>query len=306
MIVTFAKPGYLIYLAIVPLLVLLHFALIGRQKKRAMKFANFDAMSRVQGVELLSKNIFFLLLTSIVVALVVFSLADMTIQTVIPASSYSFIIALDTSRSMEATDYLPTRLEAAKQTAKDFIDSTPLGTKIGVISFSGNAFIEQSVTNDKELAKQAIDRISISSIGGTDLSEPIITGSNLLKGEDAKAIILLGDGQINVGTIADAIDYANKNNVLVHTIAIGTPAGGKTTYGISKADIDSLKALSFGTDGKFFNAVDKSALSSAYISVLHLQIKKVDISISNYLLLAALGVLVVEYFLFNARYKVLP
>lgn len=306
MIITFAKPVYLVFLTIVPVLVFMHFYLIKRKKKVALKFANFDAISRVEGVDLLSKNIFMLILTSLIVVLLIFSLADMKVIRTIPTSSFSFAIAIDASRSMEATDFTPSRLEAAKSSALSFVDATPTGTKIAVVSFSGNSFIEQSLTDDKILIKQAINNIPLSMIGGTDLAEAVITSTNLLKGEDAKSIILMSDGQINIGSIDEAVSYANDNNVIVHAIAIGTVEGGNTTYGLSKLDEDSLKALSYNTNGKFFNAVNKEELSRSYQELMNLKTKAISQSISDYLLIASVILIVLEFILLNSKFKGLP
>lgn len=304
--IIFAKPVYLILLAIIPLLVFMHFYLIKRKKKTALKFANFEAISRVEGVDILSKNIFILILTSLVVILVVFSLADMKIVRTIPASSFSFALALDASRSMEATDFAPNRLEAAKSSAIAFVDTVPAGTKIAVVSFSGNTFIEQDLTDDKILIRQAIKNIPLSSIGGTDLAEAVITSTNLLKAEEAKSIILISDGRINVGTVDDAIGYANDNNIIVNTIAIGTVEGGETSYGLSKVDEDSLKALAYNTEGKFFKALDKEELTNSYREIMALKTKKVPLTMSNYLLIGAVILVALEFILLNSRYKTLP
>ena len=109
--------------------------------------------------------------------------------------------------------------------AKDFVDAIPYEINIGVVSFSGSSYIEQDVSLDKSDIKNAIGNIELSGFGGTDLYEAVITSTNLLENEENKAIVLLSDGQINVGTIGDAIDYANENDVIIHTIAMGTKEG---------------------------------------------------------------------------------
>lgn len=302
----FIKPSYLIFLAAIPLIIFLHFYMLKRKRSHALRFANFNAIARVKGVDLLSKNVVVLSLTILVALLLILSLSGVKIQRTIYASSFSFVIAIDSSQSMEATDFFPTRLEAAKSTALDFIDVSPLGTRIGIISFSGNSFIEQDITEDKEFAKLAVEGIPLSSIGGTDLKEAIITSTNLLEGEEAKSIILLSDGRINVGTIDDAISYANEHDVIIHTIGMGTESGGLTSYGLSKIDEDSLKALSFNTGGNYFRADSVELLSESFNQIIELKFKKVTIDISRYLLLAALVLFIIEYILISTRYRILP
>ena len=159
------------------------------------------------------------------------------------------------------------------------------------------------MTDSKSLIKDAIKGIESSEISGTDIGEAVITGTNLLKGEESKAIILLSDGQINVGNIEEIITYANDNDLAIHTIAIGTEQGGETSFGVSKLDEDSLKSLAYNTGGAFFRALDKKELSSSFNSAIQVTRKKVGINLSNYLLIAAILVFTFEYFLVSSRYR---
>lgn len=304
--ILFTSYIYLYFLLLIPAVILIHFLTLKWKRSRALQFANFEAIAKVKGVDLLSKNILILVLTSLIIAVLVLSLAGMQIQMSLDATDFSFGITIDTSKSMEATDFPPTRFEAAKETAIDFIDLVPTATRVSVISFSGNAFIEQTLTTDKTVLKQAIAEIPLSTIGGTDLLEAIITSSNILEGEESKAIILISDGQINVGTIDDVISYATDNSVVVHTIGIGTEEGGATSFGFSKLDEESLQALSFNTGGEFFRANNKEELRESLSSILELKTKKVFVDISSLLLIIGLVLFVLEFVLINTRFKIFP
>ncbi len=306
MIVYFAKPNFLLLLGLVPLIILIHFIVLRRKRAFALKFANFEALARVKGVDLLSKNIVVLIITILMIILLTFSLSGISMNRVIYSSSSSFVIAVDTSRSMEAIDISPNRLEAAKDAALSFVEGLPAGSRVGIISFSGNAFIEQEVTDDKTLLRQGIGRIQLSSVGGSDLGEAVITSSNLLKGEEVKSVILISDGQINVGTLEELIDYANQNGVIVHVIGIGTEEGGETTYGSSKIDREALQSIAYNTNGKFFEIGTKESLDQSFSDVLELRIKKVPLNLSPYFILGALFLFILEYILVNTRYRMLP
>src|SRR6185437_9649867 len=115
----------------------------------------------------------------------------------------------------------------------DFVDNAPLGTKIGVISFSGSSLIEQRVTDDKLSVKNAIRGVNISYIGGTNLYDALLSSAVLLENQQNKAVIILSDGQVTIGDLNQAIDYATKNGIVVHTIGIGTLLGGNASYGFS-------------------------------------------------------------------------
>ena len=306
MTINFTHPENLLFLFLVPGIIFVHFFSIHLRKQKSLRFANFEAIARIKGIDIYSKNLVLLGLSCIVIFLIVFSISGLTIQREIQTSGFSFVLALDSSRSMEANDFRPNRMEAAKRTAKAFVDAVPAGTGIGVISFSGNALIEERVTDDKSLIKGAINDINITFVGGTDIYEALITASNLLDKEENKAIILLSDGQMNVGALEEAIGYAVKNEVTVHTIAIGTLEGGQTSYGLSKLDEDSLKAISFNTGGRFFQAGNLGQLIGSFEDILDVKKKNVAFSLSNYLLIAALLVFILEYTLFNIHYKMFP
>jgi Ca-activated chloride channel family protein len=303
---TFSHPYYLVLLAVAPLIVFIHFISLRHKGGYALRFANFEAISRIRGIDLYSKNIFVLVLTILVSVCLVFSLSGLTVQRTMSASAFSFVIAIDSSSSMSANDMVPDRIGAAKKTAIEFVDAAPVGTYFGVVSFSGNALIEQAITQEKAAVKNAIENIGISPVSGTDLYEGIVTSTNLLVTQEAGAVILLSDGQINVGDLDDAITYANTNNVLIHSIAIGTPEGGKTSYGMSKVDEESLQSVAFNTNGRFFRATNTDELASSFNDIIEYKVRNVSFDLSKYLIICAILLFVVEYLLINTRYKIFP
>lgn len=304
--ISFTHPFYLFLLVVIPLIIFIHFISLRHKGGHALRFANYEAISKIRGIDLYSKNITILILTILVSVLLIFSISGFTIQRTMSASAFSFVIAIDSSTSMEAEDIIPDRITAAKNTALDFVDNVPIGTKFGVISFSGNALIEQGMSAEKSLIKNAISNIDLSIISGTDLYEGIVTSTNLLLSEEAGAIIMLSDGQINVGDLDDAIAYANSNNVLIHSIAIGTPEGGQTRYGLSKLDEDSLKTIAYNTNGEFFRAKNNDELLASFNSILEYEVRNVAFNISKHLAIIALLLFLFEYLLINTRYKIFP
>lgn len=287
-------------------MLIMHFIFLSKKRSRALKFANFNALAKIKGVDIISKNISILLLSIIVVVLVTFALSGMTIYPWVETSFFSFVIAIDSSRSMEAKDLFPSRFEVAKETAATFIDNAPVGTKFGVISFAGNAYIESELTEEKSFTKNAIRDIPLSYIGGTDLYDAIVASVNLLEKENAKSMILISDGQINIGGITEAIEYAQKRGVMIHTIGVGTREGGQTTYGISKIDEDSLKAISYSTGGIYFPVENKKQMEEAFEKILTVRKRQISLNLSPYLLIASLILIFIEYILFNTRYSILP
>jgi Ca-activated chloride channel homolog len=306
MLLSFTHPQYLFLLLLLPIIILLHFFLLKVKRANAVRFANFEAIARIRGIDLYSKNIIVVSMTVIITVCIILSVSGMVVQRDVISSANSFVIAIDSSQSMEANDILPSRIEVAKNTAREFVEQSPAGTKIAILSFSGNAFIEQSLTEDKSLAERGLDSVELSSIGGTDPAEAITAATNVLALEDGKAVILLSDGRINVGNLDGALEYANKNNVVVHTIGIGTEQGGQTAYGISKIEEESLQAAAYTTNGKYFRVQDEADFAEAFKEILEYKLKKVSFDISREMLLIALGLVFIQYILINTRYKVFP
>jgi Ca-activated chloride channel homolog len=302
----FTKPSYLVLFVMVPIIIMIHFLTLRRKRVHALKFANFDAIAKIKGIDLISKNISILILTLIIASLMVLSLSGLMINREVEASSFSFVVAVDSSNSMEANDLVPTRLDAAKEVASSFVDKVSPGSEIGIVSFSGNSLIETDLTDDTIILKQAINKIRLSSVGGTDLHEAVITASNLLEGEDAKSVILLSDGRINVGTVDDVILAANRKAIVVHTIGIGTLEGGETRYAMSKLDEDSLTSIAYNTGGKYFRVQNRAQLQDSFGDIIEFKMKKVATNVSHHLLLVAIFLIVLEFILINTRYKTIP
>lgn len=303
---SFLHPQYLWLLFAIPVIFFIHMFALSNRKKKALKFANFDAIARIQGIDFFSKNVVVLMMNILIAAFLIFAVSGLTFHVTAQSSSFSYVLAIDSSQSMEADDFDPDRITAAKQTAVRFVNEAPIGTRFGVISFSGGSKIESDMTERRDEIKDAIFGISISGFGGTDLYEAVLTSSNLLKNEEHKAVILLSDGQINVGNIDDAIDYANYNSVIVHTIGVGTVEGGNTQFGISKLDEDSLKGLAYNTEGEYFNSLDAENLSRTFTGLYDYTTKKVAIPLFDYLIIFALVLLILEFFIANTKFVNLP
>ena len=106
-------------------------------------------------------------------------------QTVVslPKVEGTVILAFDVSDSMAADDLKPTRLEAAKAAARDFIEKQPIGVQIGVVAFSDNGFSVQVPTNDQTAILAAINRLEPTR--GTSLATGILVSLNTIAGMNA-------------------------------------------------------------------------------------------------------------------------
>ncbi len=307
MFFTFDSPDYLLFLIFVPILFLVYFLSIKKTGSRAISFANIKAIEKIKGVSLFSKNFSILILFIILVFLLSFSLSGMVVHVEKESTEFSYVLAIDSSESMTAEDYSPNRLGVAKKSAINFVDSFPQGIKLGVVSFSGITKIENKVTEDKLAIKNSIRKINPSEVGGTNLLMPIQTSVNLLNDENAKAIILLSDGQINVQSLEEVISYSNENNVVIHALGIGSEEGGKVNdYFLSKIDKDSLKSLAYSTGGKYFHISSEKELNNAFNDVIDFTHAKFSFSLKNYLLISSIILICIIWILWCTRFKIIP
>jgi len=303
----FLYPRFLLLLLLVPFFVFVYFFSIAYNKKKAVLFANFEAMERFYDVEFFSKNFLALYVNLAVLLLLVFSLAGTSVAFNIDTSSFSYVIAIDTSNSMSTVDVVPDRINAAKSAAKDFVDLLPLGVEVGVVAFSGDALVMQELDTSKLKTKMAIDNIDFGVIQGTNIYNALISANKLFEGRQIKAVILISDGQLNVGDAPQITRYVNRNNLVVHTIAIGTEEGGLTDYNtISKVDEDFLKALSFNSGGEFFRAMDIKDLGDSFSILIRETNREVTIDLTFYLLIVAIIIFSILWILYNLRFKIVP
>jgi Ca-activated chloride channel family protein len=291
-------------------MLLAHYLSLRFTRRKALKFANFPAIERITGKKMLSKNYTLLVLRLATLCLLIFSVAGTTFWYEGQTTDFDFMLALDSSGSMLATDYTPDRMQAAKSAAMMFVDNLPGKSTIGVISFAGVSFIKQKPTSDLEKVRSAISNISIERVGGTAIGSAIITSSNLFaESERAKVLILLTDGQNNVGPSIDtAVDYANENHLTINTIGIGTEEGGalpNLTF-VSKLDTDTLKIISNSTGGTYYGARNETELSNVYREIALSSVQKISVNLSLLFLFLAIIMLFAEWGLANTKYRTLP
>ena len=310
--IAFANPSYLWFLVAIPLMVLAHFVSLRFTKRKALKFANFPAIEYVTGERILSKNYTLLAIRLVTLFLLILAVSGAVLWYEGESANTEFVLAIDASGSMMASDFEPTRMEAAKNSALLFVDSVPEQTEIGVLSFAGVAFVKQSPTSDLSAVKNAIKNISTEMAGGTAIGSAIISSVTILTDPGkAKAVILLTDGQNNVGpSVEEAVAYAKENHVTIYTIGMGTETGGEfpemNLSFVSRLDAGTLKNISAETRGKYYVAGNESGVSEAYKQIAESGTQKIPVNVSLIFLVAALGLLFVEWGLMNTKYRTLP
>jgi Ca-activated chloride channel homolog len=310
---TIDNPMHLWFLLSIPVLILLHFYSLRFTRRRAIQFANFEALKRVgtglRGGQVLSKNYILLILRVVVIVLIVCSLCQMKLWYVGKAHSFDYVLAIDASGSMLADDLKPNRMDAAKESALNFIDLVEGRPKIAVMSFAGVSFIKLRLNSDKILLKEAIRSIPIEYSSGTAVGEAIVSAANLFENEDvSRAIILLTDGQSTVGIpVSQGIKYAKDNHVIIHTIGIGTEEGGSIAGMLTTINDEELNLIASETGGNYYRVSNKDQLKEAYSEIAtSFEEKLKPLNLSIVFLIVAFIILFIEWTLVNTKYRTIP
>jgi Ca-activated chloride channel homolog len=196
----------------------------------------------------------------------------------VPREEATVMLALDVSLSMQATDVLPTRIDAAKKAAIKFADLLPPRINLGLVAFAKSAEVKVPPTIDRDSFKAAVNSLELresTAIGDAVEAclEAIRTFSASTTAKGAKPppaqIVLLSDGTSNSGKKPlDAAQDAVKQKVPVATIAFGTPSGTVDLPGEGvqpvPADRTTLHRLANATHGSFHTAVSEQELSAIY------------------------------------------
>lgn len=147
---------------------------------------------------------------------------------IIEVPDLDIIFAVDVSRSMDAQDISPSRLDRAKFDMLDILRQLPTSEK-AIVLFAYEAFRYMPLTNSNKAAEIFMNGISTNAISaqGTNIRFALNTALNLVEERQSgqAVIILISDGEHWQGDMTEALERANQNEVIIHTIGYGTPAG---------------------------------------------------------------------------------
>ena len=291
--ITFANPGFLWLLGLVPVIVAYY---IIRQHKTnsSLTMPDLGAFGN-------AGKSFRNWLRHVLFALRVFVIGLLIVAAARPQKSDRFqdvstegidiIIALDISGSMLARDFKPDRLEASKNVATEFISGRPYD-RIELVVFSGVSFTQCPLTTDHAVLINLLRELKSGMIeDGTAIGNGLATAVSRIKDSESKGkvIILLTDGVNNMGEIAPATaaDIAKIYGIRVYTVGVGTmgtaPYPVQTPYGIQnrnmtvEIDEDILKEISAKTGGRYFRATDNNKLIEIYAEIDKLEKSKIEV-----------------------------
>ena len=293
---TFGHPLLLLTLLVVPVAIGLFLLAERRRMRYAVRFTNLEVLAGVVGGRdwrrFVPLALFLLALAALCVAV-----ARQRVHRLVPRERATTILVIDASRSMESRDIKPSRLGAAQEAVRTFLDRVPKRMRVGLIVFAGEAQVAAPPTTDRDLVRESVAEIDrFSGFGGTAIGDALAAAAELgvqavadgnasFAAADTRSgpthglvsILFLSDGAQTRGTLLplEGADRAKAAGIPVYTVALGTPHGtidfgggfGGGDFGGPRRvppDPDTLRAIAQRTGGQFFAARSSGSLQAAY------------------------------------------
>ena len=283
--VEFVTPWALLLLLLLPV----WWVLRRRRRPPAITFSRTSTLGRGPRVGSTIERWLFLLRNLVLVGLVVALARPRSVGHTenVTSEGINIVLAIDLSSSMLAEDFQPSnRIAVAKATVKRFIAGRT-SDRIGLVAFAAEALTQVPLTTDYPVVMQAVDNLQAGQLeDGTAIGTAIATAANRLRNAPGKSrvMILLTDGVNNRGDIdpLTAARAAAAFGIKIYTIGVGTEGMapvpvGRGVYGLryenQPVEIDEalLTSISRMTGGRYFRAVDASALQNIYSQINSLE-----------------------------------
>jgi Ca-activated chloride channel family protein len=297
---TLTWPPMLALLLLIPAGVWLYGEIGRRRARRAGSLAGVGGIVTAtgRGARLRTRVpavLFVLALVAMVVAL-----ARPTGTVGLPVEEGTVILAFDVSGSMAATDLAPTRMDAAKAAAIDFVQQQRPGIAIGIVAFSDSGVAVQTPISDKDTVIAAINRLAPQK--GTALGQGIAAALKAIAVAEAgpnvdyytnrspapspsptpapvppgshgsAVVVLLTDGENNEQPDPLAAAQAAANlGIRIDTVGIGSAAGA--TLDLNGFHVHSqlnealLRQVATTTGGTYYAADTAAGLKAIYDSL---------------------------------------
>jgi Ca-activated chloride channel family protein len=148
-------------LLILPVLVLLYVWVQRRRKRLSLRYANLPLIRQALGKGIGWRRHLPSALLLLAIGILIVAVARPAAVITLSSSRATVILAMDVSGSMRAEDVAPSRIVAAQEAAKTFIEQQPAQVEIGIVAFASAAMLMQAPTLDRELLTTAIDSFDL-------------------------------------------------------------------------------------------------------------------------------------------------
>jgi Ca-activated chloride channel homolog len=276
---SFQSPLALIGLVLVPVLVGLYVVRERRRQSYATRFTTPGLLPNLVDAAPGWRRHLPLALFIVALAAMIVGVARPHASVSVKREEATVLIAIDSSLSMSSQDIRPSRLIAAQRAAQAFVDGMPKKFRVGVIGFTGRAYVAVPPTEERELVSSALK--SLKSGQGTALGDAVALGSRLARAERTSdgaipptAMLVISDGAQMSGrtTPTAAAAQARSLHIPVYTVVVGTQdgvvnvplAGGYQAQLRVPPNPETLRSVARLTGGQFFAATDQKRLRQIY------------------------------------------
>ena len=305
----------LLLLLVIPGLYFLYSKYNNEKKESILKFSSLKIIKKsVMGKNFFRKHLPFILMMGIL-GLIIIGLANPQIPTLSLEKGINLSIVLDGSESMAASDYNPTRLDAAKGAITELVTKIGPQNNVGIVIFESGATTISYLTPDKEKTINAISSIEQGQ-GATAIGDGLALGIDMASSIPDKkgVIILLSDGVHNSGLVSpeEAIGYAKINQVQIHTIGLGSiepvylrdDIYGESQY--AELDEDTLVVIAQETNGNYFKSLDEQTLNEIFVILSsNLEYEMEYSTIRDWFIAASIGLLLFDAYIIYGRYRII-
>jgi len=295
------------FLLVIPIIYYFYYLAKQKKKKEAIKFSYLAIIKKAMGKKRVLRTEMLFYITLAALLLVIFALADPHIPLKQTKEGVNVVLVIDDSGSMQATDYKPTRLEAAKRSAEILIKDLKTKDHVGIVIFESGATTASYLTPFKDKALEKLRAIAPKE-GKTAIGDGLSLAVDMATSipNKRKVVILLSDGVNNAGVIspAEAVNFAVANKMQVYTIGMGSEDKVVLGYDFfgnpqyAELDEATLIAIAQATGGKYFKSVDEQTLDEIYKNIgKDIKREKEPTSIKDWFIGLAAIILLIQLYL---------
>ncbi len=227
----FANYEYIYLLWFIPLLTLLLYVALKKKKKLLASIGDIEVIKRLNRSTSFKRQMAkgLIVLASITILIIALMGPQMgTVLSELKREGIDIVVVLDVSKSMQAEDITPNRLERAKFEISRFIERLD-GDRIGLVAFAGTSYLQVPLTLDYSAAKMILSIVDTDIIGtpGTATADAIKTALEAFTGESGAqhVIIILTDGEDHEDDPIEAAEIAREKGVIIYTVGMASIAG---------------------------------------------------------------------------------
>jgi Ca-activated chloride channel family protein len=298
---------------VIPIILIIYFKHNSKNKESVLKFSSLKIIEKSTKQNKLRKHVSFAITLSIL-CLIIIALANPQIMTPLTVKVNNLSIVLDGSESMAATDYEPTRLEAAKKSITSIVSNMNSQNNVGIVLFETGASTISYLTPSKEKTINSISSINQGQ-GATAIGDGLVLGIDMVSSipDKKRIIILLSDGIHNSGFVTpeEATTYAKNNNVKIHTVGIGSDAPvflRDDIYGnpqFAELDEKTLEYISKETGGNYFKSLNSETLDNILSTISSdIEYEMEYSTLRHWFIGASIMLLMLEIYIIYGKYRI--